>query len=401
MGLRSLALGLPLLLILMVIILLSAAHYAVASTAPQEHPCFPCHGVQGTGAPYLDPEVFSRSVHGEFGCVICHPDAARLPHPEELQRADPFQCARCHGEITRVYQESIHGKALAQGEEDVANCKDCHGTHDILPKDDPSSHVFPLNLPATCGRCHGDIVLAEKHAIPIPEAYQSYMQSIHGAGLYRVGLLFSATCKDCHGAHEIQLAQDPRSLINPKNLPNTCGKCHRGVLKDYKRSIHGRLWEAGSPHAPVCNDCHRSHGVSPATSEEFELASIRACGECHREPFETYRETYHGQVSTLGYTGVATCSDCHGYHKILPAYEPESTLSSQNIIATCRKCHPKANANFAKFIPHADPKKGNNFLLHFAWIFMTTLLILVLGFFGLHTMLWAIRGYISRLGGEE
>jgi hypothetical protein len=40
-------------------------------------------------------------------------------------------------------------------------------------------------------------------------------------------------------------------------------------------------------------------------------------------------------------------------------------------------------------------------LLHFSWVFMTLLTVAVFGFFGLHTMLWAIRGYVGRIGGEE
>lgn len=386
--------SLVLLLFPLVALLVSPAVY------PTENACLICHGTEGTEAPYVDPQTFSQSTHGSFGCIICHPDAGQIPHPEKLTRADPGACARCHGEITKTYQDSIHGKALAQGMEGVANCSDCHGVHNILSKDNPSSKVFPFNLPATCGKCHSDAILAEKHNIPVPEAYQSYMESIHGMGLSKVGLLFSATCSDCHGSHDIQPVQDPRSMINPQNLPNTCGKCHLKTLGEYKRSIHGGLWEAGSPQAPVCNDCHRTHGVS-TTEEGFKLASVRACGGCHEEEFETYLESYHGQVWRLGYGGIAKCSDCHDHHLILPASDPESSISPANIVPTCQKCHPKANANFAKFIPHADPRQRDHPLIHYTWIFMTILLIGVFGFFGLHTMLWAIRGYIGRIGGEK
>lgn len=37
----------------------------------------------------------------------------------------------------------------------------------------------------------------------------------------------AANCASCHGIHMILPASDPRSTINPKNLPKTCGKCHR------------------------------------------------------------------------------------------------------------------------------------------------------------------------------
>ena len=39
----------------------------------------------------------------------------------------------------------------------------------------------------------------------------------------------TARCWDCHGAHEIYSASDPRSPINKANLVTTCGKCHAGA----------------------------------------------------------------------------------------------------------------------------------------------------------------------------
>ena len=38
-----------------------------------------------------------------------------------------------------------------------------------------------------------------------------------------------AHCASCHGVHDILPSSDPRSSINPKNLPATCGKCHPEV----------------------------------------------------------------------------------------------------------------------------------------------------------------------------
>ena len=37
------------------------------------------------------------------------------------------------------------------------------------------------------------------------------------------------------------------------------------------------------------------------------------------------------------------CSDCHGGHRILPASVPESTVSSENVVETCARCHAGAN----------------------------------------------------------
>ena len=38
-----------------------------------------------------------------------------------------------------------------------------------------------------------------------------------------------ATCADCHTAHEIHPAGDPRSSVGPAKRLATCQKCHPGV----------------------------------------------------------------------------------------------------------------------------------------------------------------------------
>jgi hypothetical protein len=44
-----------------------------------------------------------------------------------------------------------------------------------------------------------------------------------------------ATCSDCHEYHDIRPASDPKSAVNPANLPSTCGKkgCHEGANNVY------------------------------------------------------------------------------------------------------------------------------------------------------------------------
>ena len=336
------------------------------------------------------------SVHREFFCTLCHEGARKLPHEDPRS---PENCARCHEEIVRVYGESVHGEAWRRGVPDVPTCGSCHGGHDIRPKGDPQSRVFPFNLPRTCGRCHGDVELARAHEIPVPEAYQQYLESVHGQGLLKGGLLVAATCVDCHGSHDIRPNDDPRSRLYRDRVGETCGTCHLGVLEELQKSVHGRL---PPEEAPTCIDCHRTHAIPPPYERGFRLASVLACAECHPELFETYRETYHGQVTALGYAGVATCADCHGNHLILPAEEPGSTLSRENLQGTCRKCHPRANENFVEFIPHVNPRDPRSAPrgLYAVWLFMTLLLVGVFGVFGLHTLLWVVRGYlIPALGG--
>jgi hypothetical protein len=72
-------------------------------------------------------------------------------------------------------------------------------------------------------------------------------------------------------------------------------------------------------------------------------------------------------------------------------------VSKQNILSTCRKCHPSATANFTKYDPHADQKnRKRDPLLFYTARFMKWLLIGVFSFFGVHTLLWLPRSWKAR-----
>ena len=59
-----------------------------------------------------------------------------------------------------------------------------------------------------------------------------------------------ANCASCHGVHNILPSSDPKSTINPKNLPATCGKCHPGAGTRFAISqVHLTPDSAGEPPA--------------------------------------------------------------------------------------------------------------------------------------------------------
>ncbi len=64
------------------------------------------------------------------------------------------QCGRCHKEITEAYFDTFHGKVSKLGYQKAAKCYDCHGSHDILPVDNPRSRLARNNIVKTCGKCH-------------------------------------------------------------------------------------------------------------------------------------------------------------------------------------------------------------------------------------------------------
>jgi cytochrome b subunit of formate dehydrogenase len=105
-------------------------------------------------------------------------------------------------------------------------------------------------------------------------------------------------------------------------------------------------------------------------------------------------------VTSLGFTRVARCSDCHGAHDIQPSKDPRSKINEANILATCRRCHAEATANFTQYDPHADPRdRDRNPVLYYSAWFMTVLLVGVFVFFGTHTIFWGERALWVRWQG--
>ena len=387
-----------------------AARPAAPAKGPTNEDCQTCHAdkdaKRADGRPvFVAPEAFAASVHGQAGaaCVDCHADLAAVkdfPHAEKLA---PALCSACHETVVTEYGKSVHADARKNGHNTfAASCADCHGKHDILPAKDPASRTNPLNLPKTCAGCHGNKDIIEKGKIAAGNVASLYEDSIHGKAVLKSGLVSAPNCKTCHGAHDIRRASDKASRVYKANVPATCGSCHQGIQRQYDEGIHGTLFRNGDNRAPVCIDCHSAHNIRLAELETTRLGVLKECGSCHLESRETFRDTYHGQVTNLGFARIATCADCHRAHDIHPAKDARSTVSAQGRSATCQKCHPGTNGNFARYDPHPNPKdRARDPLLHYAAIFMKWLLIGVMASFGLHTVLWFPRSFRARRAEQD
>jgi nitrate/TMAO reductase-like tetraheme cytochrome c subunit len=374
-----------------------------AVPAPDNDTCLGCHGdpaaKSDAGRPIgLDDKAFAASIHSSTPCVDCHTDLAKtedFPHAEKLAKV---QCGACHEEAVSAYDRSIHAKARRENAASVAaTCVDCHTPHAIRAAKDPESRTYALNLPATCGRCHGDPRVIEQGHIRIGNVVDLYRDSIHGKAVAKSGLVVAANCTSCHGSHDIRLKTDADSRVHRANIPSTCGACHEGIKAQYGTGVHGQALAKGSGKVPVCADCHSAHGIQRADVANWQLDVIRECGTCHEDKIRTYRDTFHGQVTSLGFVRVATCAACHGAHVIHPASDPRSTVSAQNRLKTCQQCHPSATEGFARYDPHADKDNAaRNPGLYYAARFMKWLLAGTFAFFGLHTLLWLPRGLRAR-----
>jgi cytochrome b subunit of formate dehydrogenase len=365
--------------------------------------CLKCHDDPGlsiqrdgkTISLAVDREEIRNSIHRNTSCAKCHTGTdpfAQRPCSTVKTNVD---CSICHAEVVKEFSTSIHGTLAARGDPNAPVCRDCHGVHNTRSHKDPKATTFAMNVPNLCGKCHRE---GQRAAVRYEgrerNVVERYVESIHGKGLIQSGLLVTAMCADCHTAHRELPASDERSTVNPKNIPQTCGKCHNGIYERFRASIHSPLVYKGDKPLPQCADCHTSHQITRADTDSFKLAILTQCGRCHEDVTKTYFETFHGKVSKLGFAATAKCHDCHGAHDILPPSDPASHLSRQNIVATCGKCHPGSHRQFAGYLTHATHHDRHKYpILFYTFWFMTMLLVGTLVVAGGHTVLWLPRSW--------
>lgn len=192
--------------------------------------CVTCH--QDQADKYADSVHGQARKHGNEGapdCGMCHGSAHELLPPKSAAfRSSVIDtCGLCHNGVVDQYRTSVHGKALAQGITQAPLCTDCHGEHDILKHTNAASPVNEAHIRDTCGSCHGNVRLTRAFGLP-SDRLVSFDSSFHGLA-YKSGDQTVANCASCHGVHNILPSTDPKSTINARNLPATCGKCHPGA----------------------------------------------------------------------------------------------------------------------------------------------------------------------------
>ena len=323
-----------------------------AAAAPPDDPsppiqgnqvCLACHGTPGIGEAefasgeklplYVDPQTFESSVHGQLGyaCVQCHTDISGAPHDSIVTTTrrdytlDQYDtCIQCHEDKYEATLDSVHQTALAAGNDDAAICTDCHGAHDTRPLSEQ-----PAGIPQTCERCHSEI-------------YNLYKESVHGAALIGEGNPDVPTCIDCHGVHDIEGPSNfaPFRLFSPQ----------------------------------ICAGCH----ADPDLMEPYGIST---------HVFETYVSDFHGTTVVLfediapdQETNKPVCIDCHGVHDMRHTDDPESTVIKENLLTTCRKCHPDATANFpSAWLNHYPPSRERWPLVFFVDLFYKIFIPTVIG----------------------
>lgn len=366
--------------------------------------CLKCHDKNAAKGQYLlksngDTLKFNKthlekSVHFNLQCSECHTDVSSK-RKRPCETAKVVDCSNCHIQTSNQYYTSGHGKAFLDKHEEAPSCISCHGTHETKSRFDDTSPIYRGNVPKLCGSCHTEDGKANKSTnLKEVTAYNDYSKSTHGQGLTSKGLLVSAVCIDCHTSHNELKESDTLSSIHPKNIALTCAKCHKSIYDDYVTSEHSLAQNKAGVKFPTCSTCHSAHMISDIKGNKFMHEITYQCGSCHEKLSKSYRDTYHGKAYLLGDMGAARCSDCHGAHHILSVSNPNSAVGYKNIVNTCKQCHANATLEFTGYLTHAT--HNDNKILFYSFWGMTSLLIFVFVFFGLHTLMWLPRSLKQR-----
>lgn len=318
----------------------ASAHAAAAGRGAKDAAsCRSCHGAAHAIVSVSDPASPVAKRNQAETCGSCH------ANPEFLARhAIPF------AHPVEAYRLSVHGRAVAAGNEKAAICSDCHRSHAIVPGSDPRSPISPAKVADTCGTCH-------------PQVHDTYVKSVHGQARAQ-GVRDAPTCTDCHGEHAILAPSEPNSLVNPARVSVvTCGRCH------------GDERLAARYNLPV-------------------------------DKVPTFADSYHGLALRSGSQTVANCASCHGVHDILPSRDPRSTVNPANLAHTCGTCHPGAGQRFAIGRVHAMPdSQGENVVVRYirwTYLFLIPITIgLMLLHNGLDFVAKLVRGASVPHGGGQ
>jgi len=155
-------------------------------------------------------------------------------------------------------------------------------------------------------------------------------------------------CSDCHGGNSsTYIISDAKSnesgyieLLSPENILEMCGECHEQQYEEFRRSIH---WtQENNETRLICFDCHSNHNIKTYKNPDSPTNKNnepKTCGKCHEHQYNGYYQTFHGKYLNFGNRYVASCSDCHNTHNILPQSNPNSTIHAENLDDTCAKCH--------------------------------------------------------------
>jgi nitrate/TMAO reductase-like tetraheme cytochrome c subunit len=314
-------------------------------------------GIAFAAEPFLDDE----------SCLICH----KYPM---MGRITQEGVARSYYIVPELFGKTVHRNVP---------CRDCHKEIQTLPHD-------PIKQGVRCdSECHTIKNPATGQLFSHKTVYDRYRKSVHGRQKTAPETESSAPTPYCIDCHTNPL-YNPAQSAPPEDVVKRCVVCHEDrkfVVRWYNHTSR-RILGVQRSSAEIVALCSSCHGDPKLVSQNLEQAKSegRELGRKFPHAVESYLESFHGKMTRFGFTAAANCLDCHAdnknyflsVHEIRPSRDPESPVSSENRVETCRRCHTYADKNYALLDPHPTSLQHDNPFRYWAELVYNIIAIVVI-----------------------
>jgi hypothetical protein len=236
--------------------------------------CASCHTEADDDWAAGQHAIADASGETSASCASCH-EIHAVATTEQLAEAPArlrmnAQCVGCH------VAESLPAHDPHFNE---VGCWGCHSPHLIHAVDDPEAMVAPARQAATCGGCHDEALAdweTDAHGMQVRQALAT-PDATHVLPLSRE----VPTCTGCHGGHGM-VAVEAEGF--PEFATARCSECHEHYANTFFGTYHGKATALGSRVSASCSDCHGAHQVfaqDDSRSMVHEANLIQTCAECH------------------------------------------------------------------------------------------------------------------------
>jgi hypothetical protein len=274
----------------------------------------------------------------EENCLMCH----KYP---SLARIGADGLVKNYYINEHIFLNSLHGQVA---------CRGCHGYIKKFPHD-------PVTEKVNCGNvCHIKPPFSEEN-FSHQKIIGVFDSSIH-AVKPDASPLMKASDPDCKYCHLNPLYQrvDEKTISYGKTL-DRCLNCHqrRGVTRAYRHIMHRLRHKTSRSSQKIVALCAGCHANGPLM-KELGLKGVAL------DAVQTYKESIHGKMTTLGSERAADCISCHAsslIHDIYKPDNPKSSINTDNLQTTCKNCHKKINPYFVKIAVHPTLEDPHNPIL--------------------------------------